>query len=85
MITRKQVGYAAAAISIASLLLAGYWPVARTYHEILVFPWFVGGFALLSVCGSIIAGRLLSPRWYYVAIFFAIGAVTLGAVMWIAS
>jgi hypothetical protein len=82
--TRKQIGYIAAAVSLASLLLAGYWPEAKSYHEILVFPWFCGGFSLLSICGSIIAGRLLSPRWYYLAIFWAIGAVTLVMVMWIA-
>jgi hypothetical protein len=80
--TRRQVGKAAAVVSVASLLVLCVWPQPKTYHEILAFPWFYGGFALLSICGSIIAGRLTAKRWYYIAMFWALGALALAFVAW---
>ncbi len=36
---------------------------------------------LLAVFASVVAGRMLSPRWYYLTVFWVLGAVTLGLVI----
>jgi hypothetical protein len=74
--SRRQVGRVVGAISVISLLIVLAWPAPKTYHEILAFPWFYGGFTVLSFCGSIVAGRLTSTRWYYIAMFWVACALT---------
>jgi hypothetical protein len=77
--TRRKVGWVAAATSLTSLVLTEFAQKLSTYHEILAIPCLV----LLSICGSIVAGRLLSPRWYYIAIFWAAGILfVLPFVLW---
>jgi hypothetical protein len=36
---------------------------------------------LLAVFASVVAGRMLSSRWYYLTVFWVLGAVTLGLVI----
>jgi hypothetical protein len=72
----------AAVVSVTSSLLFLLWPEPKGYREFQTTPWFFGGFALLSISGSIVAGRLLSRRWYYLAMFWAAGALMLAFVIW---
>jgi hypothetical protein len=53
----------------------GYWPEARSYKELLVFPWAFGVMFVLSVLASIAAARLTSPRWYYLTALLAMSVV----------
>jgi hypothetical protein len=80
--TRRQVGWVAAVVSIISLLAPSILGEPKTYHEILAFPWFYGVFALMSIAGSLIAGRLLSSRWYYITMFWIAGGLMAAFVIW---
>ena len=77
MLTQRQVGWSAAAVSLLSTLFAMVWPEPKTLNELLGAEWMYGVLALLAVSGSIVAGRLLSPRWYYLAMLWVFGAATI--------
>jgi len=79
---KKKIGWIAAAVSVVTLLAPGILGVPKTYRAILAFPWFYGGCVLLSVAGSVIAGRLLSPRWYYVTLFWIADGIMAAFVIW---
>jgi len=81
MTQKKQIGWTSAIISLLISCLMMLWPESRSWAEIRVFPWAYGVMWLLAVFASVVAGRMLSPRWYYLTVFWVLGAVTLGLVI----
>jgi hypothetical protein len=83
MTRQKQLGWASAILSLLMPCFWMLWPEPKSQTEMSAFPWVYGATWLMAVLTSIVAGRLLSPRWYYLAIFWVAGAVTLGLVIWL--
>jgi hypothetical protein len=70
MTQQKNIGWTSAIISLLISCLLMLWPESRSWDEIRVFPWAYGVMWLLAVFASVIAARLLSPRWYYLTAFW---------------
>jgi hypothetical protein len=70
MTQQKQIGWTSAIISLLISCLMMLWPESRSWAEIRVFGWAYGVMWLLAVFASVIAARLLSPRWYYLTTFW---------------
>jgi hypothetical protein len=81
MTQRKQIGWTCAIISLVILGVWMLWPEPWGMAEIRIFGWAHGVMWLLAVFASVVAGRMLSPRWYYLTVFWVLGAVTLGLVI----
>jgi hypothetical protein len=70
MTQQKNIGWTSAIISLLISCLMMLWPESRSWDEIRVFNWAYGVMWLLAVFASVIAARLLSPRWYYLTAFW---------------
>jgi hypothetical protein len=79
----KQAGWAAAIISLLIPCFWMLWPEPQSVGEHRAFPRIYGTMWLMAVSASVVAGRLLAPRWYYLAMFWVGCAVTLGIVTWL--
>jgi hypothetical protein len=67
---QKQLGWASAVISLLSPCLVLLWPDPKSLGEGWAFIWACAVMWIIAVFASIVAGRLLSPRWYYLAMFW---------------
>ncbi len=77
MTQQKQIGWASAIISLVILCLVMLWPEPWSQGELKVFGWVYGVMWLLALFASVVAGRMLSPRWYYLTAFWVLVPVTL--------
>lgn len=84
MTQNKRIGWSAAVISLAASAVIGFWPEGTSYSELRVFPWVFGPMWLLAVLGSMVAGLLLSRRWYYLTILWlTVPIVTAFGIWWL--
>jgi hypothetical protein len=83
MTQQKQIGWTSAIISLVILCLMMLWPEPWGLAELRVFGWVYGGMWLLGMFASIVAGRMLSSRWYYLTTFWLSIPVTLGVMVFL--
>jgi hypothetical protein len=83
MMQRKQIGWTSASISLLVPCLWMLWPEPRSPAELNAFGWAYGVMWLLALFASVVAGRMLSLRWYYLTAFWVLIPVTLGLVVFL--
>ena len=83
MTQQKQIGWTSSIISLLILCLMMFWPEPWGLAELKVFGWVYGGMWLLGLLASIVAGRRLSRRWYYLTALWLSMPAILGVVVFL--